>query len=166
MRPEELNRCWADLAKRDAYWAYVAREKLIETPEQAVSLFRERLKPVALPTVSEFRRLVDDLDAEDAKHRETASDRILEHGRIVEPLLQDVLRDQIPNEKRRAVTELLAVFSSFCPSDVRRARAVGALEQINSPEARKLLEDLASGSPNAILSKQSRQALERRGSAK
>lgn len=166
LKPEELNRCWADLARRDAHWAFVAREKLLEAPEQTVTLFRERLKAVALPSVSELRRLVDDLDHEDSNHCEAASERILEYGRIVEPLLREVLRDELPSEKRRRATALLAVFSSFCPADARRVRAVQTLELIDSLEARKLLEDLASGKPETIHSKQARLALERRRSAK
>lgn len=166
LKPEELNRCWTDLAGRDAHWAFVAREKLMESPEQTLSLFRERLKPIALPSVSELRRLVDDLDHEESNHRETASAKILEYGIIVEPLLREVLRDQLPPEKRRRATALLTVFSSFCPADARRVRAVQTLAQIDSLEARKLLESLVMGTPETILSKHARLALERRESAK
>ena len=163
LKSEELNRYWTDLARRDARWAFVAREKLIETPEQTVALFRERLKPVALPSESEFRRLVDDLDHEDSNQRENASERILEYGSMVEPLLREVLRAQLSTEKRRRLTPLLAVFSSFCPADARRIRAVQTLELIASLEAPQLIESLSSGKPDTLRSKQAILALERRG---
>jgi hypothetical protein len=160
LKPDELNRCWADLAKRDAHWAYVAQEKLIETPEQTLTLFRGGLTPAALPSRSELSRLVDDLGHEDPKRRETASERMLEYGTIVKSPLREILRGQLSDEKRRGINKLLAALSSFSPADVRGVRAVRILERIDAPEARTMLEHLASGYHDAILSKQARLALE------
>jgi hypothetical protein len=44
---------------------------------------------------------------------------------------------------------------------LRQTRALEALEQIRSPEARKLLERLAAGAPEARLTREAQAALER-----
>ena len=47
------------------------------------------------------------------------------------------------------------------PEDLRQCRAVEVLEQIRSPTARQLLDELARGSPGAILTEEARAALAR-----
>jgi hypothetical protein len=77
--------------------------------------------------------------------------------------LRKALEGEPSAEVRRQVTRLLEQLSAHPPAPevVRSIRAIEALERIGTPEARKLLEELAKGAPEAWRTREAGEAVAR-----
>jgi len=64
-------------------------------------------------------------------------------------------------EVRRQATRLLDKLATLSGERLRHVRAVEALEYTNTPSARQVLEGLAKGAPEARLTREAIEALER-----
>jgi WD40 repeat protein len=165
---EELASCWEDLAGADAARARAAISKLVEAPEQAVGLFQERLGP-AKDESERIARLIARLDDDRFAAREAASNELERLGPEAEPALRRALGRKIAPEGRRRIENLLALSMQVRdPELLRGIRAVEVLEHIATPgggptrlAAIDLLKKLASGSPDARLTREARSALGR-----
>ena len=79
------------------------------------------------------------------------------------PALKKALADEPSPEVRRRLAELVeAAEAGHCGPDMRRAvRAVEVLEAVGTPEARRVLADLAAADPENRLTAEARASLER-----
>src|SRR5262249_58447072 len=77
--------------------------------------------------------------------------------------LVKVLGGQPSLEMRRRVEQILQTLTGLTPERLRSLRAVEALEQIGTPEAQKVLKNLAQGAPGTLLTDEAKSALERLG---
>ena len=79
------------------------------------------------------------------------------------PALQEALAGRPSAELRRQASRLLDRLSPGLPpgETLRQVRAVEALELIGTPEARRLLEELAAGEPAARLTREAASSLRR-----
>jgi hypothetical protein len=79
--------------------------------------------------------------------------------------LRQALKDGITLEKRKRLELLLAKLDQFTPApvDLPKLRALAVLERVGDDQARKLIEVLATGAPEARLTQQARAALARWG---
>jgi WD40 repeat protein len=164
--PPELAGLWADLLGDDAGKAYQGVLKLAAAPKQSVPFLRDQLKPVAAPDVKELSRLIRDLDSDDFEERSAATTALEKLGVLAEPALEKTLTGPpITLEMRRRIEALLGklVGGALSTEQVRQVRAVEALEEIGTPEARQVLEGLADGAPAAMLTRQAQAALGRLG---
>jgi hypothetical protein len=162
---KEQEALWTDLGSPDAARGYQAVWTLAASPRQTVPFFEQYLKPIlALP--AEVGRLVADLDSKHFSVRDRASQRLGEVAELGEPLLREVLRKQPTLEMRRRVEMVLArverrnqglVFSDR----TRMLRVIETLEHIGTADARKLLESLARGLPEARLKGAARASMTR-----
>ena len=59
------------------------------------------------------------------------------------------------------VDRLLRRLTPAPPERVRAVRAIEVLEQVETPEARLLLQTLAGGAPEAVVTREARASLER-----
>ena len=159
----DLEAPWADLGGADAARAYRAVWSLAAAPEQAVPLLRERLRPAAAPEGGQLDRLLTDLDSDRFEARAKASARLEELGELAEPALRKALQGQPAPEVRRRVEGLLANLEGpvTAPEKLRPLRALEVLEQIGTPEARRLLQELSRGAPDARETKEAKASLER-----
>jgi WD40 repeat protein len=159
-----VRQAWDDLAA-DARKAFAARQRLASAPEKAVSLFRERLKPIQAADRERVRRLLTDLDSDQFAVREKARRELMELGELAEPALRQRLKDKPSLEARRRIQALLEGLRAPVtrPEQLRSLRAVAVLEDIASPEARRLLEQLARGTPEARLTREAKASLRRLG---
>jgi hypothetical protein len=161
----QQDRLWAALACDDGAEAYTAIGQLIARPAEALPLLRARLHPVA-PPPERVRRLLKDLDSADFEQREAASRRLAELGEQAEPALREALDGNPSLELRRRIEHLLSLLTlEFvrAPETLRSIRAVCVLEQIGTPEARKILEAIATGAGSARLTREAKAALRRLG---
>src|SRR5205823_6370475 len=119
--------------------------------------------PVEAADGKRLARLLDDLDAEDFEKREAASQELARLEEIAGPALRAALKGDPPAETKRRLRELLDKLDRRAPSPeaLRHLRAVEALEHSGTPEARRLLEALAAGAPEARLTQESKAALRR-----
>jgi HEAT repeat protein len=120
------------------------------------------VQPVQRLDSKEAAALVDDLDSSAYAVREKAMQRLaqLESAR---PALKEALANNPPLEVRRRIELVLAKLPDipWDPILLRNRRAVTALEQIGTPEARQLLRTIAEGVSEARLTKAARESLDR-----
>ncbi len=155
-----LARWWDDLAG-EAGKAHAAVWGLSAASREAVALLRERLRPAA-PAGDEVRRLIADLDAADFRRREAASARLAQLGGQAEDALQEARKRSPSVEQRRRIDALLSAPGLVRAPELRRqVRAVEVLERVGGPEARRVLEALAQGAPDARLTQEAKAALAR-----
>jgi hypothetical protein len=121
------------------------------------------VKPHPTAAADVTRKLLADLDGDSFERREAAVKRLKELGLQAEPALRAALRAKpSPEQKRRIEAVLAALPQAPQPpsaEELRQLRAVIVLERIGSPEARRLLEELAKGPESARLTRQALAAL-------
>jgi WD40 repeat protein len=154
---------WDALSGIDAVRAGEALAALVRKSDHSVAFLKERLRPVEAVAAKRLARLIADLDADAFETREAASRELARLGELVEPALGRALKDDVQPEAKRRLEELLEKLDrrSLPPETLRELRAVEALEHIGTPEARRLLEALATGAPEARLTLDAKATLKR-----
>jgi hypothetical protein len=162
---DELSALWSDLAADDAVKAAHAIRKLSQDPDRALSALRQHLHPVREVSPEDQRRLsrlLADLDADEFAVRKEAQERIEQFEEAARTALEKVLAGWPSAEVRSTVEGLLSRLGPDHPPDgLRTLRALEALEQMNTPEARDLLRRLAGGAPGARLTREAKEILGR-----
>jgi hypothetical protein len=166
MTPRQLESLWADL-DAGAEKAGAAMRRLSGSPEQAMTLLRERLRPAegrALDAAT-VDRLIAELDSEEFAIRQRATQELERSGRVAIVPLRKVLAGEPSLELHRRAGDLLEKLdrSDIPPELFRPLRALEVLEHMDGPEARRLLRRLAEGNPNARLTEEAAAALRRLG---
>jgi RNA polymerase sigma factor (sigma-70 family) len=154
---------WADLLSEDAGRAYAAVWRLAEAPGASVPFLRERLKPVPESQLRAIRQSVTDLGSATFAVRQKAFTRLKDQGPAAEPALREALAKELPLEVRRRLEQLLEGVTGRPASGdwLRTLRALTVLEHAGTPEARRLLRELADGAEGAWLTREARAACER-----
>jgi hypothetical protein len=155
---------WADLADPDAAKGFAAVCRLSDDPKQSLPFLKERLRPVAPPPAEEVKALLADLASPQFKTRDAAEKALRAYGDRVESHLRDALKANPPAEAKKRIDAILVTFTDAAPPEgeaLRGVRAVWLLERFNSPDARRLLADLATGVESARLTREAKAALER-----
>src|SRR5262249_4635184 len=141
---EALEARWTDLAGQDASRAFDALRRLSASPDQAVTLLRQRLRPTAPAAPQRMAQLLADLEGERFEvHRRAESERE-RLGESADPGLRKVL-DDAPLDLRQRVERLLDRLSVPTATPRRELRAVELLELIGNAEARQVLQTLTGG---------------------
>jgi WD40 repeat protein len=159
----QLESLWADLAGADAPRAYRAIWSLTAAAPQAVPWLKERVPPVAPVEPRRLARLIADLDSDLFETRESASRELEKLGEAAGPALRQGLTDRLAPEPRRRVAQLLERLEQpgSSPESLRALRAIEVLEHVANPEARRVLEQLAGGMPEARVTQEAQQSLDR-----
>jgi RNA polymerase sigma factor (sigma-70 family) len=142
--PGELAGLWADLAggavKADrALWA------LALAPGQSVPFLEDRLRPAAPADAKQVGRWLSDLESKSLAVRQTALRTLEDLGEAAEPAVRKALEGAPTLEVRQQLELLL---SKRAGEEVRRLRAIAALEYAGTAEARRVLAGLAQATPN------------------
>jgi WD40 repeat protein len=157
-------KAWDELASPDASRAYTAVWNLAAIPDQAAALLRQRLRPAAALDEAGRRRVkqwVADLDGDSFEVRQRAAGGLEMLGEAAAPALREALQAGPGTEARRQIERLLEGMSGWSAERLRVSRAVAVLEQVATPEARHLLQDLAGGAPEALPTREAKAALGR-----
>jgi WD40 repeat protein len=157
---KELEALWERLAG-DAEDADEAMRGLAASPARAAELLGRSLKPAEKTGPEQIARLVRDLDSDSFAERERASAALAELGEDAADALRAALDRNPSAEVRRRAEELLERLRDQAqpPERLRGLRAVQVLEWIGTPEARRALEALADGAPDAELTRAAKAAL-------
>jgi RNA polymerase sigma factor (sigma-70 family) len=159
LSPARLEECWADLLSPDAAKPYRAIRTLAADPGRAVPFLAKRAQPAQPVDAARLDRLVAALDAETFREREKAEAELTESGlAAAEPALQKLRDGSGPAEGKRRAGALL---ERLAAERLRLRRALTALEYCNTPDARRALEVLANGAPEAQQTSEARAALTR-----
>jgi len=158
-----LDALWTDLAGKDAAKAFDAIRKLSASPDQAVTLLKDRVRPAKPADPKRLARLLADLDSEQFEVRRRAQSELEGLGELAEAALRKALAGDPSLEVRQRVERLLDNLTGQVPQAgrLRELRAVELLELVGSPEARQLLQALAEGAPEARLTREARSAIRR-----
>jgi hypothetical protein len=159
----KLEAAWEQLADDDPSKAYAAIGTLSAGGDKGLDVLNARLQPVSEKSWGPVRRLVADLESSEFAVREKAVEELARFGADVVLQLHAVLAGGPTLETTRRIEALLArpEIGRWSREAIRQVRAVQTLEQISSPEARKLLQSLATGIPEARLTQEARSALQR-----
>ncbi|MBY0525232.1 MAG: hypothetical protein K2R98_17630 [Gemmataceae bacterium] len=162
---EELAELWAALGGVDAGKAYKAIGSLGAAPKQAVPFIQERLGGAASADPKRLAQLLEDLDSDQFLVREKATQDLYNLGDLAIPALKKATEGNPSVEARRRIDQILERLQGpiTSPERMRGLRAVEVLEQIGTPEARKALEALAKGAPEAWVTLEAKASLGRLG---
>jgi hypothetical protein len=151
---------WADLADPDAARARRAVWTLAATSDQSVPLLRDCLRPTPAPNSKRLTRLIEDLDAADFKVRQKAYQELEKLGPHAELALRKCLEGNPSLEIRKRLEQLLEAVT-YSREVFRILRAMEVLEQIGTPQARQVLENLAADAPGTRLKQEAQATLDR-----
>ena len=161
---KDLNAAWNDLAGDDAVKAQQAIWMLAREPRQATAFLSQRLRPAAKLDEARIASLINDLDSDRFSTREQASTELTRLGASAEVLLRKKRAENVSLELRKRIDLLLEKLDVLAPlsgEELRYVRAVEALEQTGTREARQLLRTLAKGAENARLTREAKASLQR-----
>jgi hypothetical protein len=156
-------KAWDELADDDAGRAGSSIARLVESPDDALGLLREHLKPASPADLKRIDGLIARLDDDEFTERERASRELEKFGGRAEPALRKAVARAASAEVVRRAGELLGKLKDAALSGdrLREVRALEVLEGLGTPAARKLLEELAGGAPDAALTREAKVSLER-----
>jgi WD40 repeat protein len=148
---------WTDLG-HDAPRAEQARRALLANPDAAVDMLRVKLRPAAPLSETDIGRLIRSLDADDYRSRDKAAAGLLAAGRRVLPWLKAAKLTSPEGIARQAALEQ-RLAAGLTPNELRQVRGIEVLEQINTPAARKLIDQLTTGDPAAVATEEARRSI-------
>jgi WD40 repeat protein len=160
--PADLKADWEDLAG-DATAGYAALGRLMSSPREGVAFLGKQLQSMKPPDARRIERLIAELDDERFPAREQAAKELEALAEYTAPALRKALAGKPALEVRRRLGALLDRLEGARPSaeTVRQIRAVEALESIGNPEARQLLDKLATGPAEMRLTQEAKAAARR-----
>ena len=159
---KDLDALWAKLGG-DASQAYPASWTLAADPSKTIPFFEKRMQPVAAADEKRIRKLIADLESDSFAVRSKAFQELAQLGELGAPGLRDAKPSRATVEFNRRVNLLLARLKDPVtdPVRLRMLRAIEVLENIGSPQARKVLERLATGTSAARLTREAQASLQR-----
>jgi hypothetical protein len=117
------------------------------------------------PDERRIARLIADLDHDDFAARDKASAELETIGLRAEPALRRALAGEVSVEARTRLKRLLDRLGSPegqpPPPELVRLRVIEALEANGTPEARKVLAELAAGPADSPLAREAKASLDR-----
>src|SRR5262249_34210534 len=136
--------------------------RFVRSPGRSLPFLRDHLLPVKRVEPEEIARLIVELDNERFAVREEATRALARAEEQAVAALAKAVRGP-PREVRKRARQLLnRLKASIPPPDKLRAlRAAEVLEYIGSPEAKKLLQAIGRGAPEARLTMEANVALSR-----
>jgi RNA polymerase sigma factor (sigma-70 family) len=155
---------WADLRSDDPVKAWAAVWHFADAPDDVtVPYLRDRLQTATAADVEKVRQAVRDLDHDRFAVRERAAAELARLGHLAVPVLRAALDAKPTAEARQRIEALLekSLGPPAAGEPLRLGRALAALERKGTPEAKRLLKDLAAGADGAWLTHEARAALAR-----
>ncbi len=161
-RPQTVEGAWVGLADANAAAAHAGVWALIGDGAKAVSFLGERLRPVP-KSARTIAQMIVDLDSPRYPVRQKATAELARLGERARAALMRAVVRPVTLEVRQRIEGLLRQLNSTpgSPERLRALRAVEVLEALGTPEARRVLEGLTDGDPEAPLTVEARASLER-----
>jgi WD40 repeat protein len=160
----DLDRAWRHLAGESAEarlaWIgiltnagpFAAIRWLVGSPKEALTYLRKKLPPTVGPDPKVVAGYIADLDHVQFRKREAAVRELSGLGEHAHGALVQALGAKPSPESRERIEKLLAAEGRPGPDQLRRLRAVEAVEMIGTPEAAELLDHWAGGSAGVFTS--------------
>jgi hypothetical protein len=152
---------WDELGSSNAQTAYRASWMLVEQ-SGSCSFLKTRLRPIPPPSPELVRHLIVDLEHENYDRREAASRQLIGMHELIAPQIQAAAKDARSPETRRRAARILARLADWRTTDAERLRtlrSIWLLQRIGTPEARAILELIATGAAQARETQDAKAAL-------
>jgi WD40 repeat protein len=152
------------LAESDVDLARRAIEEMAAAPDVFVPFIGERIRMATKRDIGRFRQLLVELDSDDFETREQASAALANMTVAFEGDLRAAAYRSSSAEVRYRASRLLCDWPTGNPlprEPLRLVRAIEILERSATPDARKLLQELADGVPEARLTREAAAAIRR-----
>ncbi|HEX5270856.1 MAG TPA: WD40 repeat domain-containing protein [Gemmataceae bacterium] len=159
---KRLDELWIDLTGTDGEAALRAVALMARAPAQAVPYLKGRVGRVEAPNLD---KLIAQLDDDEFEVREKATEQLIALGRSAEAAVKKAAASGSAEVRQRA-TQILGRLEKGGTGDAARLaglRALEVLEAIGTPEARRVIEDVGKGAPEAELTGAAKEALKRLG---
>jgi WD40 repeat protein len=158
-----LDSLWDDLGDDDGPRAYQTLCHFLGSSDQSLPFLKTALPAASRVDPAEIRKLIHDLDNEKFSVRQKATARLLEFGALVDRHLRNALADPASVESRRRLERLVAKFDGpvTASAQLRIQRSLFILERIEDPEARAVVQQLASGGEDTWLRREATATLAR-----
>jgi RNA polymerase sigma factor (sigma-70 family) len=157
----DINSLWSDLAG-DAATADKAIWALARAGDHGVPLLSERMRPVPPTDAQQVAKLIADLVSDQFATRQKAAQALTDLGESAEAAMRKALKNNQPLEIRQRLEKVLEKRDQD-PEIIRRLRAIEALEHIDTPQAREVLQMLTTAAPNPRAAQAAAAALQRLG---
>jgi hypothetical protein len=160
----QVEEAWASLRGEKGETVQAAVWRLSAAPDAALPWLRERLRPArALLEPARLKMLLEQLNADEFSAREAAMEELEKVAGPLEPALRKAMNEDRPLEVRRRLELILEKAASWSPppEQLQELRALEVLERIGGAEAGALLEKLARGAAEALLTREAQAALAR-----
>ncbi len=163
LTPAELKNCWDHLKGQDARKAYRAIWAMVYSPRETLPFLRHQLAPVHIPEKDEINQLVDQLDSRRFRQRVMAQKKLEQFGRGIKGVLKQLQETKKSSEVQRRIKLILEKMEELWdnPQNLRKLRAIEVLERMNNDDSKKLLQALANGNREALLTIEAKEALRR-----
>jgi RNA polymerase sigma factor (sigma-70 family) len=159
---KDLSALWDKLGSTDAAKAHQAMSAFSRSPGTTLAWFRKHLPPIPKADNEQLAQLLKQLDDDRFAVREAAEAGLTDLAEGAAPALRQALDGKLSAEVRRRVTRLLEQLDEVkMPTQLRSLRAIEVLERMGTPEARKLLEDVAKGVSEARQTQEAKASLDR-----
>jgi hypothetical protein len=158
LSPTEFADYWAMLGAEDAATAYRLQGLMAADWPRTLERLRERVVPVLRITQGELEQMFTDLASDTAPLIVRARKKALTLRDTIAPKLKEFVESKID---RTLTHEAKRLLDQLEPEQRRADAAIRVLERIGNGEAWRLLVDLASGAPEAKLTKEAQAALDR-----
>jgi RNA polymerase sigma factor (sigma-70 family) len=157
-----LEDLWSDLGAA-ATRAYRAVWQLASAGKQAVPFLRQRLRPIPALDRQQISRLLADLDSKQFPVREKATKELEKLGDLVGPFLSKALAAQPSLEQHQRLEKILAKLDGpvISTAELQTIRSIEVLERVGTDRARQLLEVLSAGAPEARVTREATESLQR-----
>lgn len=128
-----------------------------------MALLKERTAPIRPADPDRVARLIADLDSPRFGTREKAAEVLEQLGEAALPALRKALAGRPSAEVRKHVQQLVDRLTERLPRgpELRQLRAIEVLERVATADARRVLDGLAKGVPDARQTRAAQDALHR-----
>jgi hypothetical protein len=164
LRAPDLESCWEALASQDTLEAMRAARVLAVDPARTISFLWQHLRPVAPFDGSRLEPLRRDLLGNIPSRWAYARTELLRLGEVAEPWGRRwtaTLPEGKPGDRVREVLARLRE-QPPAPDTLRGLRVLALLARIDSPEGWDLVETIARGAPEAVITQEALSVLARR----
>ncbi len=160
---EGLRLSGTDLASADAAKAYRAVCDLVHWSEYSLPFLEEHFRRLPQSDPRRVAELITDLDSKKFEVRQKATVELEKHGDLSAGALRQLLERTPSLELRRRAEQILEKLDGpfTSPDRLRAIRGVEVLEHIGTPEAQRVLAELARGMPGTDLTEGAKAALAR-----
>ena len=163
MSAARLDQLWHDLQASDPQRAYRAIGVLVKSPGQAIELLKPKAVSGNTNDPRKFKQWIDKLDNDDFQVRENATKELIDSGELAEDSLRQAFAGSLSPEAQRRVIQVLNKLPSAVPHSTTLAtiRSLELLELLNTPESRRLIEEISLGTGDPVQKREAEQTLKR-----